>query len=66
VKRRGHSPRWAAEPDKIIIIIIIKYKMNLNVAGFEGKRHSTGLKRAACLKYSFVSMVPTICREFLD
>jgi hypothetical protein len=23
VKRGGHSPRWAAEPEKIIIIIII-------------------------------------------
>jgi hypothetical protein len=25
VKGGGHNPRWAAEPEKIIIIIIIKH-----------------------------------------
>jgi hypothetical protein len=30
VKQGGHSPRWAAEPEKIIIIITAKYKFTIS------------------------------------
>jgi hypothetical protein len=38
--RRGHSPRWAAEPQNIIIIIIIIIIIH-NVEKYDRTRHAT-------------------------